>query len=113
MAIANQYDEIWQGDDFILEFDIAGVESADDLSYSKWGLASNENSTPKLTKESTDGTQIQIDTSNNLVKVILLSTDTIDLPTGTYYFEVEVKDIDGMRTTVATGELQVHPTILK
>lgn len=112
MAYEDQNCEVWQGDDFILEFDVEGVETDDDLSQALWGIYKNKDGKPLFTKSSADSTEIEIDVPNRKVRVILLSSDTAEMQTGNYYYELRVEDANGHISTIATGEIMVHPTIL-
>ena len=114
MAYENQNDEAYQGDDLQLNFTIENVETADDLDYARWGLSQNKHSdTLLIEKTSSNGTEIQINTENNIVSVILLASETKALNSGNYYFELECKDVDSMRSLVATGNLEIKESMLK
>lgn len=114
MAYENQKGEAYQGDDFILNFTIENVDTASDLNYARWGLSRNKHTDNLLIEKiSSDGTQVQIDTTDFIVSVILLSNETVELDSGEYYFELEVKDAGDMRTIVATGQLSIKESMLK
>jgi hypothetical protein len=114
MVYENQDDKAYQADDLILNFTIENVESPDDLNYARWGLAQNRHSDDILIeKTSNNGTGIEIDTTDNIISVILLASETKGLNSGSYYFELECKDVGSMRSLVATGDLEIRESMLK
>ena len=113
MAYKNQDFEIWQGDDFKLNYTVEGVTVPEDLTSAKWGISKSRSGTSLLEKNSTLPGEIVIDTASNIVSVILFSSDTLNLKCQKYYCELEVVDTESLRTTVAIGTMLLHPTILK
>lgn len=113
MAYKNQDFEVWQGDDFKINYAVEGVQSASDLISARWAIARSRSSNPLLEKVSTNPGEIEIDTVSNIVSIILFSAETLNLKEQKYYCELEVFDSEGLRTTIAIGTMTLYPTILK
>ena len=113
MAYKNQDFELWQGDDFKLNYAVDGVDVPEDLTSAKWGISKSRSRAKILEKDSTLPGEIVIDTASNIVSVILFSADTLNLKEQKYYCELEVVDAESLRTTVAIGTMTLYPTILK
>ncbi|HMA60161.1 MAG TPA: hypothetical protein VKN64_07695 [Halanaerobiales bacterium] len=113
MAYKNQDFEVWQGDDFKLNYNVDGVQAAEDLTAAKWAISRSRSGAAMLTKDSNITGEIAIDTVSNIVSVILFSADTLNLKEQKYYCELEVFDSENLRTTIAIGTMDLQPTILK
>ena len=116
MALKNQDFELWSGDYRILRVEITDGDNPVDLSSFtdiRWAAKHNYRSSAFTVKKSLGaGITLEASADNNIFLVELSPTDTIDL-SGIFYHEAEGVDMNGNPSTLLTGEMYIHPAILK
>lgn len=111
MAVTEQNFKMFQGDHKVLLFT---VEDMEDLTEAKirWKVALRPTSEPLIIKSTENAGQIYIE--NNTFRVEINKEDTLPLDTRrTYYHEAEITDDAGYPSTVSTGKMKVHSTLIK
>jgi hypothetical protein len=111
--------EMARGEAFPLQFTVYSDDdhsTAYSLSSSSivltWKLKNKKSDTAVITKTSANITQIEkTDPTNGVFVVKLASTDTVDLPVGSYKFDALLSDSSTTPATkkiIATGEIVVY-----
>lgn len=108
MAQVDQNFELWQGDHKILTFTVADVETLEGATI-RWAAAYLTAYQPTAIEKTG-----QVDSAERNAFTVTLSTaDTATLEPGIYYHEAEIVDAAGNKSTVVTGEMTLHPVLIK
>lgn len=118
MTKNNQSFELTQGQSLqvTVNVDASGSTSAQSLTGATTGfwMGSDANiatSDANLTYPSSDISLVNVDGTNDGIRFTIQSSDSADLATGSYFFEIWAKDTSSNVAPVSTGRISVKPAI--
>jgi hypothetical protein len=119
MVVENLTDRMYAGNKRIFEYTVTDVDASPPTSpldltpfTLRWAMSvtdaeGNYSTTPSLEK-----VPVATDAPNGVCQVTVLSTDTVSLAAGLYYFELEVVDGSSEPVTVATGVITLLANVV-
>jgi len=105
VAQVGQDFELWQGDHKVLTFTVEDVASLDGATAT-WAVAYMNAYNQTMIKKAGE-------INGNVFVVTLTRDDTAALEPGVYYHEAEIIDAAENKSTVAIGQMTLHPTLIR
>ena len=113
--MTNQDITIYSGDYAELEVTVRDQDGNDVGAQgiiARYKVARHPKMQPMILKTLSDGVSVEEIDSTLVIKIIINPEDTVNMPSGKYYHEIEIRDSNQRPFTVMTGAMTVMPTLI-